>query len=53
MLDKQDGVVWIGFIWLKIGTSGGVCEHGNELSGSINSWKFLRKLSDWWPLKED
>jgi hypothetical protein len=23
--------VWIGFIWLRTGTSGGSCEHGNEL----------------------
>jgi hypothetical protein len=24
MLEKEDGVVWIGFIWLRMGTSGGV-----------------------------
>jgi hypothetical protein len=23
ILEKQDGVVWTGFIWLRIGTSGG------------------------------
>jgi hypothetical protein len=24
-----------GFGWLRIGSSGGLCEHGNEPSGSI------------------
>jgi hypothetical protein len=24
-----------GFGWLRIGSSGGLCEHGNEHSGSI------------------
>jgi hypothetical protein len=34
-LEKQDGEVWIGFIWLRIGTSGGLSENGTETSGSI------------------
>jgi hypothetical protein len=24
ILEKQDGVVWTGFIWLRTGTSGGL-----------------------------
>jgi hypothetical protein len=28
-------------MWLRIGTSGGLCEYGNELSGSIKGGKFL------------
>jgi hypothetical protein len=24
ILDKNDGVVWTGFVWLRIGTSGGL-----------------------------
>jgi hypothetical protein len=24
-----------GFSWLRIGSSGGICKHGNEPSGSI------------------
>jgi hypothetical protein len=36
--------VWIGFIWLKIGTSGESSEHGNEPSGSIKGGgEFLEK----------
>jgi hypothetical protein len=27
--------MWTGFIWLRIGTSGGLFEHTNELSDSI------------------
>jgi hypothetical protein len=34
-------MLWIGLIWLRIGTS----EHGNELSGSIKCWEILEYLS--------
>jgi hypothetical protein len=30
---------WIGLIWLRIGTSGGSCEHGIEHSGSMKCWE--------------
>jgi hypothetical protein len=30
ILNKQDMRLWTGFIWLRIGTSAGSCEHGNE-----------------------
>jgi hypothetical protein len=33
--------MWIAFIWLMIGTSGGSCEHGNEPSGAIKDREFL------------
>jgi hypothetical protein len=32
---------WIGLNWLRIGTSGGPYEHGNEPSVSINAGEFL------------
>jgi hypothetical protein len=35
ILEKLDGVVRNGFTCLRIGTSGGLCEHVNEPSGSI------------------
>jgi hypothetical protein len=42
MLRKSDGKVWIGFIWLRIWSSGvSSCEYGNELSGSIKYWEPL------------
>jgi hypothetical protein len=41
--------VWIGCIWLRIGTS----EHGNEPSGSIKGGEFLAKLSDCQLFKKD
>jgi hypothetical protein len=34
-------MVWIGFIWLKIGTSAGLCEHSKQTAGSIYSWELL------------
>jgi hypothetical protein len=35
ILRKLEGKVWTVCIWLRIGTSGGLCKHGNEPSGSI------------------
>jgi len=34
-LKKQCGKMWTGCAWLRIGNSGGPCEHSNELLGSI------------------
>jgi hypothetical protein len=34
-----NGVIWIGLVWLRIGTVEGSCEHGNEPSGSIKCWE--------------
>jgi hypothetical protein len=35
ILRKEDGSLWTGFIWLRIGINTGYCEHGNEPSISI------------------
>jgi hypothetical protein len=34
-------MLWIGFIWLRIRTMAGSCEHANEPSGSIEGGEFL------------
>jgi hypothetical protein len=34
IIEKQNGRLWTGFMWLRIRTSG-FCEHGNEKSSSI------------------
>jgi hypothetical protein len=44
-LDKYGGKVWIGFIWLRIETVAGSCEHDNEPSGSVRGGVLLEKLS--------
>jgi hypothetical protein len=36
ILGKQSGMVWTGFIWLRIGT-----KHYKELSGYVKDRKFL------------
>jgi len=33
--------VWTGSSWLRIGAGGGICECGNEHSGSIKCEEFL------------
>jgi hypothetical protein len=38
---KEIGWEWTGFSWPRIGTSGGVCDHGNKPSGSVKCWEFL------------
>jgi hypothetical protein len=41
------------FIWIRIGTTGGSCEHINEPTGFINCWDFLEQLSNYYILKKD
>jgi hypothetical protein len=38
---RKIGWVWTGFIWPRIGTIGGCCEHDNEPSGSIKGGEFI------------
>jgi hypothetical protein len=45
-------MVCIGFMWLRIGTSGRLCEHGNELSGSIKCWECLEYVHNSWFMKK-
>jgi hypothetical protein len=33
--------MWTGFIWVRIGTSGGPCEHGNEPSSFTTGREFI------------
>jgi hypothetical protein len=37
---EQIGRWWIGFMWYRIGKIGGLCEHGNEPSGSTKYEEF-------------
>jgi hypothetical protein len=41
ILGKYIWRVWIGFVWLRIGTWAGCCEHGNEPSVSMKNGEFL------------
>jgi hypothetical protein len=44
---KKHGVrMWIGFVWLKIAFTGGLCEHRNATLRSIKGSEFLDLLSD-------
>jgi hypothetical protein len=36
----------IGYIWLRIGISGGICEHSNEPSIFMKDGEFVDYLSD-------
>jgi hypothetical protein len=36
--------MYTGFVWLRIGTSEGYCEQGNETSGSISQKNMLHGL---------
>jgi hypothetical protein len=37
----------------RMGITAGSCEHGNELSGFIERWKFLERPSNCWLLKKN
>jgi len=41
IVSKWDVGVWTGSSWLRIGTGGGICECGNEPSGSIKCGEFI------------
>jgi hypothetical protein len=47
ILERQDGMEWIGWIWLRMGPVVGSCEHGIEPSGSIKCWEVLEGLHNW------
>jgi hypothetical protein len=37
-------MVWNGFMWLRIGASGGIFEHGNEILDLIKCGEMVDKL---------
>jgi hypothetical protein len=45
-LKRQNMKEQTGFIWLRTGTCGGSCEHGNELLGPIKGEKSLDQQND-------
>jgi hypothetical protein len=53
ILEKYHDMVCTRLIWLGVETSGRICDHGSELSGSIKCWEVLEQLNDWWLLKKD
>jgi hypothetical protein len=42
ILERYDGVVWAGLIWLRIGTVEDSCEHSNEPSDSVEFLEILQ-----------
>ena len=48
ILGNYFGMVWNGFIWLRIGKSGGFCEDGNELSGYSKCGEFYCGYISFW-----
>jgi hypothetical protein len=51
ILQRQDGVVWAGLIWLSTGTTR-TREYGDKPSGSITCWEIPEWLTDWRLLKK-
>jgi hypothetical protein len=45
--EKCYELVWTEMIWLRLGTRGGLLEHGNEPSGSLKCWEVLEELNKW------
>jgi hypothetical protein len=42
ILEKWDGVMWTGLVWLRIGTGGeSSCEFGIEPSGPMKCWETI------------
>jgi hypothetical protein len=54
ILKENDARLRIGYIWLRIRSSGGMCcEHRNETSCSVTDGEFLDQFSNCQLLKED
>jgi hypothetical protein len=53
ILGKYDWVDWTGMIWLRIETSGGSYEHGDEPLVPVECLEILEQLSDWRFLKKN
>jgi hypothetical protein len=53
ILKKPDEAVWIGFIWLRIRTSGRLLWHQYEPSGSMPCGKFLDWPRNYWLHKDN
>jgi hypothetical protein len=47
ILERWDGVMWTGLVWLRIGTG----EFGIEPSGSLKCWETIEWPNMWWPLE--
>lgn len=45
VLQKKFGRVWTGLLWLRMGTSGVICEQNKHL-GSVRGEKFLEYMRD-------
>jgi hypothetical protein len=45
--------VWIGFCWLRMGSSGDSCGHGSEPLYSLKGEEFLDKIKDCQFIKKD
>jgi hypothetical protein len=50
ILERWDGVMWTGLVWLIIGTEGN-WEFGIEPSGSIKCWETIEWPNNWWALE--
>jgi hypothetical protein len=44
ILERWDGVMWTGLVWLRIGTVENSCEFGIESTGSMKCWETIE-----WP----
>jgi hypothetical protein len=44
ILERWDGVMWTGLVWLRIGTGGVLVNSGTESSGSMKCWETIE-----WP----
>jgi hypothetical protein len=51
--EREDGVVWTGSMWLRIGSSGGLLWTWKWTFGFHKIWKILQWLSNWWLFKKN
>jgi hypothetical protein len=50
-LEREDGVVWTGVVWLRGGTGASYCECGNVPLGFMKCWEPIKWLHNLSPLE--
>jgi hypothetical protein len=49
-LERWDGVMWTGLVWLRIKQAESSCEFGIELLGFMKCGETIEWPKIWWPL---
>jgi hypothetical protein len=50
--ERENAVLWTGFIWLMTGNSAALLWTWSKPPASVKFWDVLERLQDWWSLEK-